>query len=306
MNKINNLHDKVFKAAMTDIAVAKSFFENYLPAPITKNTDWTTLQLSSHSFVDKDLEEKFSDLLYNVQVYGKESHFYLLVEHQSEPDISMAFRLLEYQVKIWRQHLKQSNRKNTEHLNLPVIYPMIYYTGKRKPYPHSNDLFDCFIDSKSAKHYLFKPFQLIDLTQIPDDELKKNELISGLMLIQKHLHKRNTNLLINLMFEKGVWVPILKHDGEYLYVLLKYISEMGEIESPDEFFDKLAQLVPEEEEKIMTIAEYYRKEGRKEAKVETLHQVAEQMLKLNQPLDLIRQVTHLSEAKLKEIQKTLH
>lgn len=79
----------------------------------------------------------------------------------------MAFRFMGYIVQIMAQHLKENEREE-----LPIVYPILFFNGDTL-YPYSPDLFDLFGQSKElAKNLLFQPFQLIDLTQIPDATLK--------------------------------------------------------------------------------------------------------------------------------------
>jgi hypothetical protein len=77
-------------------------------------------------------------------------------------------------------HLKTTNDKQ-----LPIIYPLIFYSGKR-PYNHSTNIFDLFGNQKKlAEDILYKPYQLVDLKQIPDDKLKA-QLWFGVLVILYH------------------------------------------------------------------------------------------------------------------------
>ncbi len=71
-----------------------------------------------------------SDVLFKALVSGEEAYFYILAEHQSKPDKLMPFRLIQYMTKIWDFVIK--NKGNKSPLPLPVIVPMIFYTGKGK------------------------------------------------------------------------------------------------------------------------------------------------------------------------------
>ena len=64
MAEITNPHDKFFKEVFTRADTAKEFLLNYLPSGVVKLIDWDSLEYTKDSFVDKHLEEFFSDLLY--------------------------------------------------------------------------------------------------------------------------------------------------------------------------------------------------------------------------------------------------
>ena len=61
--KIQNPHDKFFKKTFGDAAVAGDFLDNYLPQGIVDIIDMDTLEPQKDSFVNKELQEGFSDLL---------------------------------------------------------------------------------------------------------------------------------------------------------------------------------------------------------------------------------------------------
>ena len=73
MNKqdIKSPHDKITKATLDDIALAKRFFALHLPPSVKKEIKLESLQLQKGSFVDKELKEHMTDLLYQVRFSNK-------------------------------------------------------------------------------------------------------------------------------------------------------------------------------------------------------------------------------------------
>jgi predicted transposase/invertase (TIGR01784 family) len=70
--KIQNPHDKFFKETFGNVAVAKDFLNNYLPQSIMNIVDMDTLKPQKDSFINKELEEGFSDLLFKVDINNAE------------------------------------------------------------------------------------------------------------------------------------------------------------------------------------------------------------------------------------------
>ena len=68
----------------------------------------------------------------------------LLVEHQSSPDKFIAFRQLRYAVAAMQRHLDASHKK------LPLVIPVLFYTGKRIPYTYSPRWLDGFDNPELA------------------------------------------------------------------------------------------------------------------------------------------------------------
>ena len=98
---IQNPHDKLFKETWSNIESARDFFSNYLPDKILANIDLTTLQIRKDSFIDRELKEFYSDLLYSATLKGRKSYLYLLMEHKSSFEKQTPLQLLQYMVKIW-------------------------------------------------------------------------------------------------------------------------------------------------------------------------------------------------------------
>ncbi len=56
---------------------------------------------------------------------GKMAFVYFLVEHQSEPDAMMAFRLLSYIQRLWAAILREDPKRRT----LPIVVPIVIHHG---------------------------------------------------------------------------------------------------------------------------------------------------------------------------------
>ncbi|STM19734.1 transposase [Escherichia coli] len=70
---------------------ARDFIDIHLPAPLRKLCDLTTLKLEPNSFIDEDLRQYYSDLLWSVKTQGGSGLIYVVIEHQSKPEELMAF-----------------------------------------------------------------------------------------------------------------------------------------------------------------------------------------------------------------------
>lgn len=98
---------------------------------------------------------------------------------------------------IMEQHLKTHPKAK-----LPIVYPLIFFTGEN-PYPYSLDLLDLFDGPKAlAEQALYQPAQLIDVQQIPDEDLKQ-QTWSGVMqlcidLLRNATKKIEDNLILCL------------------------------------------------------------------------------------------------------------
>ena len=97
MNSPNNPHDRFFKAVFSREDVAADFLRHHLPADIASLMTPGSLAIRKDSFVENDLGEHYSDLLYSVTLHnGQPGFVYVLFEHKSCPEPRIALDLLRY------------------------------------------------------------------------------------------------------------------------------------------------------------------------------------------------------------------
>ena len=104
-------HDATFRQFLTQPDIARDFMELHLPAELRAVCDLSTLKLESGSFVEDNLRQYFSDVLYSLQTTAGDGYIHVLVEHQSTPDKHMAFRLIRYAVAAMQRHLEAGHKK---------------------------------------------------------------------------------------------------------------------------------------------------------------------------------------------------
>ena len=77
-----------------------------LDVNISRKIDFSRLHDEKKSFILDNLRQQESDLVFTAPFFDEEAGtegkvlIYLLIEHQSEPDISMGFRMLFYMTQI--------------------------------------------------------------------------------------------------------------------------------------------------------------------------------------------------------------
>ena len=134
-------HDRLFRAVFSDVSEAASLLQNALPDAIRHSFDWTTLSRREGTFIDAELRQSETDLLYQVEHLetGQPMSVYVLLEHQSSPDPWMRLRLLRYCCRIWEADLGGES----ERPELRPIVPIVFYQGARG-WTHSTEFADLF------------------------------------------------------------------------------------------------------------------------------------------------------------------
>lgn len=305
-------HDATFRQFLTQPEIARDFMELHLPAELRAICDLSTLKLESGSFVEDDLRQYFSDVLYSLKTTAGDGYVHVLIEHQSSPDRHMAFRLLRYAVAAMQRHLEAGHRK------LPLVIPVLFYTGKRSPYPYSTRWLDEFDDPAVAEKLYGGCFPLTDITVIPDDDIMNHRSMAALTLLQKHIHRRDMATLTDRL------ATLLMADylsSSQVTVLIHYLLQAGESADSEAFVRELAQRVPQHGDALMTIAQQLeqkgiekgRMEGRQEGiqlgeqrgiekgEREATLKIARTMLQNGLDQNIVMQMTGLTEDELAQI-----
>ena len=93
-----------------------SFLKHFLPDKVLQVMDLSSLEICKDSFVEKELSDYYSDMLYKVMLSGTPGYVYVLFEHKSYYDKYVYLQMLEYMVKIWRLFIKQQKKKSNNSL----------------------------------------------------------------------------------------------------------------------------------------------------------------------------------------------
>ena len=97
-------HDNLVKHAFNDVENARGVLATALPAEIVARINMASLSLRPGSFVNEDLEDLHSDILYAARIAGRDALIYFLLEHKSEPQPLTPLQVMGYMLRIWDQH----------------------------------------------------------------------------------------------------------------------------------------------------------------------------------------------------------
>ena len=324
MKKLTNTpHDKIFRLNLNNIEVAKDLLKNYLPQPILKKIDLHNLTICPNSYISSELEENLSDILYKTKILGnkEDCYIYTLVEHQATPLWNMPIRIVQYQLAVIDSHIRQ----NPKQRKIPIVIPLLVYNGKKTPYPFSLDIFDLFHNQELAKKFFAKPTTLIDVTCMPDQKIKKHNIIGLLEFSQKHVRDQKflTSTIKTLAYiidELDRYVKNNKHINNsdwlknYISSILQYIYFFANIVNDAEFRKELEKIEFIKKENIMgTLARKIEKEGIqkgiqqgiqqgiKQGIKQGIQEVALQLLKKGVERTIIVESTGLSEKEITQI-----
>lgn len=292
-NGIPTPHDATFQQFLRQPEIARDFIELHLPVELRALCDLSSLKLECSSFVEDNLRQYFSDILYSMKTSsGDGGYVHILIEHQSTPDRHMAFRLIRYAIAAMQRHLDAGHKK------LPLVVPVLFYVGKRTPYPYSTNWLQGFTNPLLAAKLYGSDFPLVDITLIPDDEIMQHRSMAALTLLQKHIRRRD---LAELSERLGT---ILRTDPlslSQITSLIHYIIHTGDSANAEAFIRKLAGRVPQHGEAMMTIAQKLEQNGINKGRKQEKREMARNMLQHGIDRIIVMKITELSEKELTQL-----
>ena len=262
MTEIANPHDKFFKEIITDKENALDFIQAVLPENLCKNFDFSTLAIDNNSYVDEELRENFSDVIYNCEYKNKNNvKITLLFEHKSYNVKYPRLQILRYMLNIWNTAEKQ--RKE-----LTPVIPIVLYHGKEewnsKPlcdyFPYLDDTLKCYIPEFD--------YLLLDLSRYSDKEIRDNlfkrAILETAMLLMKNIfdeEKLENNLENYLEISK---LYLNEEKGlKFLKSFILYIYNAGDMEV-DTIIEKVSKVSKEGGDTTMSTATKLIEQGKKE------------------------------------------
>lgn len=258
---IHQPHDKLFKLSMSQLQVAKDFFIKHLPAELLQELDLETLELHKETFIDEAYKATEADVVYSVKLKGSNNlttYLYLLCEQQTEIDQNIVFRLLSYTVRIIEMHRRQHS-----HDLLPLVYPLVIYTGE-KIWDAPLEIYSLFGQYESlAREWLFKPYQLIDVARMSDEELRSHDWCGLIEFVLKYRQVQDLTAFLETILP---WMQSLEvHNIAGLFIgriVLQYVTNNLSAEDIDLFEQKVEKyLYNQLRGEAMTLAEAYEQRG---------------------------------------------
>lgn len=300
-------HDKFFKETLGDPEIAKDFLANYLPESLSGKMDLSSLQRQSGSFVDENLQEYFADLLYRVQLSGRESYLYFLLEHKSYSDPDIALQLLNYIVSVYR-HLRKKEKK----AKLPAVIPLVFYHGKEKwtLRPEFSALVEDYGElSEEIRRYIPEfSYRLYDMGSYADEELRGDLPLLLALRTLKYIFEGEETFLESFVATVRLLesLPEEKERAGRFELLMNYVFLARKEIDLERMKKEMRSISSERGEQLMSMAEKLwmqgKMEGKMEGKVEGLEEkaleIARNLLKMNTEVPFVARATGLSEDRI--------
>ena len=135
-NGVHNAHakDNAAKIVFGDPVLCAQFLKGYTDIPLFKEIKPEDIENVSSHFLPLFQESRDSDTVNKIRIGNSEIYLIALIEHQSENDFDMSFRILRYIVFIWTDYAAQQEKLHkgitkSKAFLYPPILPIVYYEG---------------------------------------------------------------------------------------------------------------------------------------------------------------------------------
>ena len=306
---LNNPHDKFFKWNFGIIDNTKDFIQEYLPKKLINSIDINQLESCKGSYVDKQLTEHFSDLLFKTKMKGVDTYVYILFEHKSYADNWGHFQLLRNMVKIWEEQQKVSSNP----ISLNPIIPILIYHGS-KPWDFSSGLEKLFSYTDSTKEYIpsFRS-EIFDISHLPNHQIKGNELLRASLMSLKYIQRKDLFKDIEELWELFYQFSDKPKSKEELTVIFTYIFNTMDREQTDSFTNFIEGIDSKKGTNMKTIKDQVfhdgRIKGKQEEKAENrvaLEKSARKMIEDGLSFEAIHKYTGLPISRIEELHRSMN
>ncbi len=260
-DKITNPHDKFVKETFSHPKRAAAFFEKFLPEEVRSELDFSTLQVANESYIQSDLSQYMSDIVFHINTFDEEPiNLSLLFEHKSVPDKYTLIQVGHYLFSHW---IKCRER------NAPVrpIIPVIYYQGKEKWHvPQLGELFPGL--PPTLGEYIPTLRHIFIALNTLSDEAILNLKISALaaaLLTQKRRFDPFT--LAEELKKIFSLLAQSREDRNFIIMFGVYIISVAKT-PPSMIIDAMENISSDIKNDIMTTYDQLIEKGKKEGKIE--------------------------------------
>ncbi|MCY2983758.1 MAG: Rpn family recombination-promoting nuclease/putative transposase [Planctomycetota bacterium] len=277
-SKLPSPHNRFFHYSFSNMEVARNFLESQLEPQVLNCIDLETIKIVPGSFVDDQLRESQSDLLFSVATKkallaspsgdSKPNSvlIYVLMEHKSHPDPLTSFQMLKYIVRILEQLLREGQP-------LACVVPLIVYHGESR-WNVAKSLDDLLAAPEALKRHMpqFAPL-LLDLGRLPEEQKFPNPFLQVVVQTLRWIWGEQIRTHLVELVDSFREITHDGRDADPLKAFLVYLISAAPKLDRRELMEAVKQSFPNQGPALMsTIAEQYFLEGRQEGRQEGIEE----------------------------------
>ena len=185
--KKNPTSDPIYKRVYAFAEMVADLLRSVVPKATLEALDLRTLEKVPTDYVGEHFQQRHGDTVWRVRAGGPDSawaYVLVLLEFQRTSDATMALRVTEYTVMLYRELLRA---KKVEPGQLPLVLPVVLYNGDSR-WTAADNVRDLIVSTGPTDTVLdaFQPSQrylLVDLRHAKADYV--GELTTGLARVEQ-------------------------------------------------------------------------------------------------------------------------
>ena len=197
VNEINPGSDSVYKRLYSFPEMVADLLRSVLPASTVEALDLDSLEKVPAAYVGDDFHQRHGDTVWRVRAAGAEggwAYVLVLLEFQSSSDATMALRVNEYTVMLYRELLRakagtlirgaRGASRSHDSGDLPPVLPVVLYNGESR-WAAARDVYDLIVPTGPvlAPYQPSQRYLLLDARHAKADYAGK--LTSALALLEQ-------------------------------------------------------------------------------------------------------------------------
>ncbi len=309
-----NFNDKIMRQILKDKNQASMCLNEWLNIKPGYEIKPEEIEEVTESYITKDWSNRETDIVYKDQKY--DGVFYL-IEHQTKVNYKMAKRIAEYKNEIENHYEINRSKKDTENFKrIANVTALVIYTEDEE-WKAKRNIEEIKIKNPRLQVNPKEDYEIISINDYTLKELetkvKRNgeNVILKLALINKLGKLKNEAIMLEEM--RNIKITLNQIDYIASYINERVARKQGK-EVAKLMIKTIEEKLEKEEEKNMLeafvdrfldMADEKEKKGEKRGISEGISQVAINMLKEKCDKKMIKKCTGLSDAKIKELEKTL-
>ena len=215
---IHKPHDHFVRYCMGHLDLARAFFRFFLNGEVSETIDLGGLATTGENYVNKELKEIMTDMVYTAPYLQNQAAICLLVEHKSRDsgDIPAVFQMRNQEVFVMDRFY--GNNKT-----YPCVVLICFYHGERS----FNGPMSVAEKMDAPPHLIPERWKekmnLIDLNQYSDELLMRQGKLGAFLMVLKHIFDKDVIETVKKLIPMLQEVDAARDGWEFLKAVLAYL-----------------------------------------------------------------------------------